>query len=82
MRAKMTARHAHWDGMGIEAGTNGVTFGHDTTGAKNFEGKATMGGEEHNQKQTALAVHTGGPFLSELMEACYGWEEPHGNSCA
>ena len=35
----MTTRHAHWNGMGSETGTDGITFGHDGAGAKNLEEK-------------------------------------------
>ena len=34
MRARMTTRHAHRDGRRCETSNEGITFGHDTAGAK------------------------------------------------
>jgi hypothetical protein len=34
-RARVTTRHAHWDGRTSETSKEGITFGHDVAGAKN-----------------------------------------------
>ena len=86
MRARVTTRHAHWDRMRSETGTEGITFGHDAAGAKSLKRRKTNERETARNRDLGLETnahcHRKKHFLSGLMEACFGLEEPHDSSCA